>query len=61
MNYRIPLAMAIAAISAPALAATAQQEAFGSLPDGRQVEAVVLSNENGMRVRILAWLEENQG
>ncbi len=55
MNYRIPYVMALAACSTPALAGTAQQEAFGSLPDGRQVEAVVLSNENGMRVRILAY------
>jgi aldose 1-epimerase len=55
MKYCIPFAMALVASSTPTLAATAQQEAFGALPDGRQVEAVVLSNENGMRVRILAY------
>ncbi|HEY6817088.1 MAG TPA: aldose epimerase family protein [Croceibacterium sp.] len=44
-----------AVVAAPALAADAQREAFGALPDGRAVEAVVLSNDDGMRVRVIAW------
>ena len=55
MTRSFTLAIALAAIGSPALAGEAQREAFGSLPDGRTVEAVVLANDNGMRVRILAY------
>jgi aldose 1-epimerase len=55
MTRSITLAIALAAIASPALAGEAQREAFGSLPDGRTVEAIVLANDNGMRVRILAY------
>jgi aldose 1-epimerase len=34
-------------------AADAKREAFGALADGRQVEAVVLSNKAGIRVKIM--------
>jgi aldose 1-epimerase len=55
MKWSLPIAAALAAAAHPALAADAQRETFGALPDGRTVEAVVLSNGNGMRVRILAY------
>jgi aldose 1-epimerase len=55
MTRSITLAIALAAIGSPALAGEAQRESFGSLPDGRTVEAIVLANDNGMRVRILAY------
>jgi len=49
------MAAALALAAQPALAAEAHREPFGTLPDGRSVEAVVLTNGHGMRVRILAW------
>jgi aldose 1-epimerase len=33
----------------------AARETFGTLPDGRTVEAVVLSNGRGLEARIIAW------
>ena len=51
----IALAVLLAANAAPAVAADAQRETFGSLPDGRQVDAVVLTNADGMKVRVIAW------
>jgi aldose 1-epimerase len=33
----------------------ALKESFGTLPDGREVEAISLSNRRGMRVRILTY------
>jgi aldose 1-epimerase len=53
-----PLAAALLAGSALLLntgttAAEAKREAFGALADGRQVEAVVLSNKAGIRVKIM--------
>jgi aldose 1-epimerase len=36
-------------------AAEARREAFGTLPDGRAVEAIVLSNGHGVSARVLAW------
>ena len=55
MNKFLSLALALWATASPALAAEAQREVFGSLPDGRDVAAVTLSNDNGMSVRILAY------
>ena len=55
MKWTWPLAGALALTAHPALAAEAHREPFGSLPDGQNVEAVVLINGHGMRVRILAW------
>lgn len=48
-------ALAAALAAFPASAAEAERETFGSLPDGRTVEAVVLTNDAGMKVRILAY------
>jgi aldose 1-epimerase len=53
---RIALAtLALFALSSPAMAADAKRESFGTLPDGRAVEAVVLSNDHGMELRVLSW------
>jgi aldose 1-epimerase len=41
--------------AAPALAATAQQTAFGTLPDGVRIEAVTLTNGHGVRARIITY------
>jgi aldose 1-epimerase len=46
--------LALAAQGSPAMAADARRDVFGRLPDGRPVEAVVLSNAHGLKVRILA-------
>ncbi|MFT3790195.1 MAG: aldose epimerase family protein [Rudaea sp.] len=45
---------AVACMAAQAHAATVARENFGALADGTKVEAVVLSNAHGMRVRVLA-------
>ena len=55
MIRTIPLALALCATAFPAWAAEAEREVFGTLPDGREVAAVTLSNDNGMSVRILAY------
>jgi aldose 1-epimerase len=49
------LTLAFAAGASPALAAEAERETFGSLPDGGEVSAIVLTNEAGMKVRVLAY------
>jgi len=41
--------------ASPAVAGEAHKEAFGKLADGTPVEAVLLSNTHGMKVRVLAW------
>ena len=41
--------------AAPAVAADAQRSLFGRLADGRQVEAVTLSNAHGVRATIIAY------
>ncbi|HLM53234.1 MAG TPA: aldose epimerase family protein [Pseudoxanthomonas sp.] len=46
------VAMAFAA--APAAAGDATRASFGSMPDGRAVESVTLTNAKGMSVRIIA-------
>jgi aldose 1-epimerase len=55
MNKALPLALALSVIGFPAWGAEAQRETFGSLPDGREVAAVTLTNSKGMSVRILAY------
>ena len=42
-------------MSGPPPLATANRAPFGVLPDGRPVEAVTLSNANGMTARVIAW------
>jgi aldose 1-epimerase len=42
-------------LSAPALAAEAKRGDFGTLPDGRNVEAVTLSNAKGVSAKIIAY------
>jgi len=50
----VPLAVFIGLLAAvPADAATARREAFGTLPDGRAVESVVLTGANGVRARVM--------
>jgi aldose 1-epimerase len=48
-------ALVLSLASVPAQAADARRETFDALPSGQQVDAVVLSNEHGMKVRIIAW------
>lgn len=55
MRNSMILALALAALSTPALGAEAHKESFGKLADGTAVEAVTLSNAHGMKARILAW------
>ena len=55
MKWHLPIAAMLALAAHPALAAEAHRESFGALADGTKVEAVVLTNGHGMRVRILAW------
>ncbi|HEY0413920.1 MAG TPA: aldose epimerase family protein [Allosphingosinicella sp.] len=50
------MAAALAAgAAAPALAADASRSTFGKLPDGQAVEAITLSNGNGMKARIITY------
>ncbi|WP_394804842.1 aldose epimerase family protein [Sphingomonas agrestis] len=49
-------AIAAMAIAAPAAdAATAKRGSFGKLPDGRSVEAVLLTNNRGVSANIIAY------
>ena len=53
--YKSSTIAALAVIIAPpALAATAKRELFGTLPDGRAVAAVTLTNRNGVSARVIA-------
>ena len=54
MKWYLPAA-ALALAAQPALAAETHRETFCTLADGQTVEAIVLTNGNGMRVRILAY------
>jgi aldose 1-epimerase len=49
-----PVLLAVLLLSHPAPAAEAMRESFGTLADGRSVDAVTLSNSAGIRVRIIA-------
>ena len=51
---RIVNIVAFLTSAAVAHAATADRQPFGTMPDGRTVEAVTLNNEHGMTVRVLA-------
>jgi aldose 1-epimerase len=55
MKWSLPVALGLAAASSAACAVDVQRETFGALPDGRAVEAIVLTNHSGMKVRILAY------
>ncbi|HSG33551.1 MAG TPA: aldose epimerase family protein [Sphingomonadaceae bacterium] len=55
MKQSILIAATLALSSGAAAAAEAERDHFGTLPDGREVEAVVLSNDSGMSVRIIAY------
>ena len=47
--------IALASAGTAARAATAERSVFGSLPDGRAVPAVTLSNEHGVSATVIAW------
>jgi aldose 1-epimerase len=47
--------LALLAVQAHAAAPSATKAAFGTLPDGRAVEAVTLDNGKGVRARILSY------
>ncbi|MXO60828.1 galactose-1-epimerase [Altererythrobacter salegens] len=55
MRGPITLVALLAACATPAFAAEASRETFGTLPDGTAVEAVVLTNGSGMKLRVIAW------
>jgi aldose 1-epimerase len=55
MRTSILPAIALMLAASPALAGEARKETFGKLADGTPVEAVLLSNTHGMKVRVLAW------
>jgi aldose 1-epimerase len=55
MRSSILPAIALMLAASPAVAGEAHKEAFGKLADGTPVEAVLLSNTHGMKVRVLAW------
>lgn len=46
---------AVAALPTAAYGAEAKRSSFGNLPDGRPVDAVTLSNGNGMRATVIAY------
>jgi aldose 1-epimerase len=52
-RVKFGLTVATLAAATPALAATAKRLPFGTLPDGRVVEAVELRGENGVTARII--------
>lgn len=54
---RFPIALAALGLIMcnPAQAATAARSSFGKLPDGREIPAVTLSNDNGVSARIIAY------
>jgi aldose 1-epimerase len=55
-KWSLAMMVAIGAGSAsPALAADASRAPFGKLADGTSVEAVTLSNRNGMQARIISY------
>jgi aldose 1-epimerase len=57
MNALLASVFAVGAIAigGAALAATAQREPFGTLPDGTAVEAVTLTGANGVSARIISY------
>lgn len=58
-RWGVKVGMAVLAgavvMSGQAGAATAKREAFGRLPDGREIEAVVLTGTNGVSARIISF------
>lgn len=56
MGVKLGGALALSiAIATPAPAATVRREVAGKLPDGRDVEAFVLTARNGVAARVLAY------
>ncbi len=56
MKLHAAAALGLAAMSAaPVLAVDARRSTFGSMPDGRAVKAVTLSNRNGVSATIIAY------
>lgn len=54
-RYLLPSLIGSLLVPAAAMAATARRAPFGTLPDGRTVEAVTLENAHGIRVRVLNY------
>jgi aldose 1-epimerase len=55
-KWSLAMMVAIGAGTAsPSLAADATRAPFGKLPDGQAVEAVTLTNRNGMQARIISY------
>ena len=53
MQQTILLAIAVIGMSQSAMGADAKRVSFGELKDGRKIEAVELSNANGMSARVM--------
>jgi aldose 1-epimerase len=53
MQQSILLAIAVIGMSQSAMGADAKRVSFGELKDGRKIEAVELSNANGMSARVI--------
>jgi aldose 1-epimerase len=53
MQQSILLAIAVIGMSQSAMGADAKRVSFGELKDGRKIEAVELSNTNGMSARVI--------
>jgi aldose 1-epimerase len=53
MQQSILLAIAVIGMSQSAMGADAKRVSFGELSDGRKIEAVELSNANGMSARVI--------
>ena len=51
----IGVAMLLATAAMPAQASDAKKSTFGTLPDGRAVPAVTLSNGNGVSATVIAY------
>lgn len=49
------LAAMLVTAASPVLAAEAKRTSFGSLPDGREVDAVTLTNRNGISATVISY------
>ncbi len=55
LAFATVLGVAIAMSATPAVAATAKRATFGTLQDGTTIDAITLSNANGVSARILTY------
>ena len=55
MRYLIPALALCLLLPGTCLASTATRSTFGSMPDGRKVEAVKLDNSHGVAVTVITY------